>query len=214
MRKTRLLGSAGLLVALLLVGAQALHAGASKPVTFGALLTPSSQPSNAEGGQTCEQNGDFPPGAVCTWVAVEAYHNGGHERAPKTGTIGTVSLISCVAGSFRLEFATANRTTRQGKLLREGPVIRYRADPRQVDPDENTVCGGDDGDDYIIQSFPVNIHMNQGNYFAIRAASTGALYCSGGNGTLLYNPPLAVGKPARKANDAASCDLLVQLTYK
>jgi len=204
----------GLLVALLLVVTQSVGARAAAPLRFGANLTSSSQPSNAEGGQTCDENGDIPSGGICSWVSVQAYHNAGHEKAPRTGTIGKVRLVSCVGGSFRLQFARVKRSTGQARVVRNGPLITYQADPRQVDGDDDTACGGDDGDDYVVQAFTVNVHVNKGEYIAIRAASTGTLYCSGGSGTLLYSPPLGPGGRFRTATDRASCNLLVQLQYK
>jgi len=214
MRMAKLAGLSGVIVALALVGAQSLAARANAPVRFGAKLTTSSQPSNAEGGQSCDENGGILSGGNCSWVSVEAYHNGGHERAPKTGTIGKVRLVSCVAGSFRLQFARVNLASERAKVVRNGPLIRYLADPRQVDDDEDTFCGGEESDDYIIQSFPVDVHVNKGEYIAIRTRSTGTLYCAGGSGVLLFSPPLAPGGPYRDASDGTSCNLLVQLRYK
>jgi hypothetical protein len=147
-------------------------------------------------------------------VSVEAYHNAGREKAPKTGTIGKVRLVSCVRGSFRLQFARVKPALDQARVVRNGPVIRYQADPRQVDGDEDTFCGGEDGDDYIIQTFSVDVHVNKGDYIVIRAATTGTLYCAGGSGVLLFSPPLAPGGVFRDADDDTSCNLLVQLEYK
>jgi hypothetical protein len=213
-RLGKLVGLCAAIAAVALVAAQSLGAHANTPVRFGANLTKESQPSNAEGGQSCDENGNIPSGGNCTWVSVQAYHNGGHEKAPKTGTIGKVRLVSCVAGSFRLQFAAVKRPSRQAKVVRNGPLIHYKADPRQVDDDDDTFCGGEDGDDYIIQSFTVNTHVNRGEFIAIRAATTGTLYCSGGSGVLLFSPPLVPGHGYRHATDDTSCNLLVQLQYK
>ncbi len=214
MRVRKLAGfSALVIVALLLVGAQTLGASTNVPVRFGAKLTNESQPSNAEGGQSCDENGGIPGGATCSWVSVQAYHNGGHEKAPRAGRIGKVRLVSCVAGSFRLQFARVRPSRDQAKFVRNGPMINYQADPRQVDGDDDTFCGGEDGDDYLIQSFAVNVHVNKGDYIVIRTASTGALYCSGGSGVLLFSPPLGTGAGYRNSTDSTSCNLLVQLEY-
>jgi hypothetical protein len=201
------------LAGLVLLAAQPLDASAA-PVRFGAKLTTSSQPSNAESGRSCDENAGIPSGGNCTWVSVEAYQNAGHEKAPKTGTIGRVRLVSCVAGSFRLQFARVLPALGQARVVRNGPLIRYLADPRQVDDNEDTFCGGEEGDDYIIQTFRVNTHVNKGEYIAIRTASTGALYCAGGSGVLLFSPPLAPGGAYRDAEDSTSCNLLVQLQYR
>jgi len=197
--------------ALALVGAQALSAGTTA-VSFGAKLTKSSQPANAEGGKTCANEG-LPAGA-CSWVSVQAYHNGGHERAPKAGTIGKVMLVSCIAGSFRLQLVKAKPRARQATFTRNGPIIRYLADPRQVDNDDETFCGGEDGKDFVIQTFSVHVPVSKGDYIAIKAAKTGTLYCAGGSGVLLFGPALAAGGGSRKANGDTSCNLLVQLQYK
>jgi hypothetical protein len=209
-----LIGSCGLVIALLLVGAQTLSASTAASVSFGAKLTSSSDPSNAESGQTCADNGRIPAATVCTWVSVQAYQNAGHERAPKSGTIGKLRLVSCVAGSFRLQFAAVKPASNQAKIVRDGPLISYKADPRQVDSDPNTVCGGDNADNFKIQTFPVNVHVNRGDYIAIKTTKTGTLYCSGGSGVLLFSPPLATRGAYRRANTNASCNLLVQLQYK
>jgi hypothetical protein len=211
MRKSNAIGC-GLIVTILL-GAGSLQAASKAPATFfGAALTKSSQPANAEGGKSCAD--ELAGAGTCSWVSVRAYQNAGHERAPRTGTIGSVSLVSCVAGSFRLQLATVNPGLRQARIVRNGPLIRYRADPREVDADDETFCGGVDGTDFIVQRFPVNLHVNKGEYIVIQAATTGALYCSGGSGVLLYSPALAPGKAARRANETASCNLLVKLGYR
>jgi hypothetical protein len=203
------------LAVLVTIGAGALRAGAQTQATFfGALLTKQSQPANAESGKPCTQDLEIPAGSPCTWVSVQAYHNGGHEQAPKAGTINQVRVVSCVAGSFRLQLAVGAQTTRRAKIVRNGPVIRYNADPRQIDGDDDTVCGGDDGNDYLIQAFPITLKVNKGELIAIRTPTTGAVYCSGGSGVLLYSPPLAVGAAARKADGSASCNLLVKLRYR
>jgi len=213
MFKSRLIACSGA-IGLVLLGAQSLHATTTGPVRFGAALTSSSDPSNAESGQRCDASNGIPKGSVCSWVSVQAYQNAGHERAPEAGTIGRLRLVSCVAGSFRLEFAAVKPKARQAKIVRDGPVISYKADPRQVDADPNTVCGGDNTDDFKIQTFPVNVQINKGYYIAIRTSKTGTLYCSGGSGVLLFSPSLRVGGGYRRANTDTSCNLLVQLQYK
>lgn len=211
MRISRFLVAAALAAVLVLCGASSLGARGAPATSFGAKLSRSSQPANAEDGRSCAE--EVAGAGACTWVSVQAYRNAGHERAPRTGTVGTVRLVSCVAGSFRLQLASV-RPGRRARIVRNGPLIHYRADPRQIDGDPDTVCGGDDGRDYRIQSFRVNLHVNRGDSIAIRAARTGLLYCSGGSGVLLFSPPLAAGAPSRRATDTASCNLLVQLVYR
>jgi hypothetical protein len=175
------------------------------PTFFGAKLTTQSQPSNAENGQSCDENGGISHGATCTWVAITAFENGSHFTAPRTGTVKHVKLVSCVKGKLRLQLAKASPGARKAKIVANGPEITYRG---------QSPCGGASGDHYVVQSFRVNLHVVKGDYIAIKAASTGTLSCSGGDGFLLYAPPLRVGGPFKKSHSGASCDLLVQLSYK
>jgi hypothetical protein len=180
-------------------------ATASTPTYFGAKLSSQSQPSNAESGQTCDENGGIPHGSTCTWVAITAFENGSHFTAPRTGTVRHVKLVSCVKGKFRLQLARAEPSARKARIVVNGPEIRYAG---------QSPCGGTNGDHFVVQSFRVRLHVAKGDYIAIKAASTGTLSCSGGDGFLLYAPPLHVGGPLRKSHSGASCDLLVQLSYR
>jgi hypothetical protein len=200
MRKTRIFGSTTLAVALLTLGFQYASAGASPATFFGADLDTHSQPSNAEGGQTCDKNHGIPHGSLCTWVSIEAYHNGGHEQAPITGTIHHVNLVSCVAGSFTIQLAHAKPSKHKAQVVRDGPLINYAGQAK---------CRNK----FLVQSFPVDLHVDAGDYIAITTDKTGALYCAGGSGLLLYAPPLSPGGPLTKTKSSASCNLLVQLSY-
>jgi hypothetical protein len=211
-RTRRLLCGAVVAASLLSIGAHTTNAGAAG-LSFGGKVDNFSDPSNAEGGIRCDQNHGIPHGSTCTWVSVQAYHNGGHEQAPATGTIKHVKLVSCVAGSFVLQFAKASPSAHTAQVVRNGPTINYKADPRQIDNDPNTFCGGDGGDQFIVQTFAVNVHVNKGEYIAIKAAKGGPFYCSGGSGLLLFAPPLATGGATKHANATASCNLMVQLNY-
>ena len=193
---------------LILVGLTASSGNAATartPTFFGARLTSQSQPSNAENGQSCDENGGIRHGSTCTWVAISAFENGSHFTAPKTGTVKHVKLVSCKAGKFRLQLAHARPGTRKAKIVAQGPEITYHG---------QNPCGGASGDHYIVQSFRVSLHVTKGDYIAIKARSTGTLSCSGGDGFLLYAPPLPVGGPFKQSHSGASCDLLVQLSYK
>jgi hypothetical protein len=210
MRKRSLVGSSGLIVALLLTVLQALPAGAT-PVRFGAKLSNTSQPTGAE---SCDQNAGIPNHATCTWVAESAFENGDHFKAPKDGTIGKVRLISCAPGVFTLQLARVKPALDKAKVVRNGPVIHYQADPRQADNDPNTQCGGDNGDDYIIQTFSVNVHVNKGDYIAVLARKPGFLHNSGGGPQLLFSPPLSPGGSYQRADGDSSADLMLQLQYR
>jgi hypothetical protein len=197
-----------LMAPLILVGLTASSgsaATATAPTFFGAKLTSQSQPSNAENGQSCDENGGIRHGATCTWVAISAFENGSHFTAPRTGTVKHVKLVSCKAGKFRLQLARANPSAHKARIVVNGPEISYHG---------QSPCGGASGDHYIVQSFRVRLHVTKGDYIAIKARSTGTLSCSGGDGFLLYAPPLPVGGPLKKSHSGASCDLLVQLSYR
>ena len=206
-------GVGGVLIAALVLSMNVAPVGAASG-SFGAKLDSTSQPSNAEGGRFCDEESGIPSGSACTWVATSAYRNAGRERAPRNGTIGKVSLVSCVAGSFRLQLARVKPAQGTAKVVRNGPVIRYAADPRELDADQDTYCGGEDGTDYIVQTFNVSVPVTAGEYIAFKAKSTGTLYCSGDSGVDLYAPPLAVGGSYAPSTTDTSCLMLVKLTYK
>ena len=210
MRKGSLIGANGLLISLLLVAMQAVPASAA-PVRFGAKLSNTSQPTGAE---SCDQNSGIPNHATCTWVALSAFENGDHFRAPKDGTIGKVRLITCAPGVFTLQLARVKPLLHRAKVVRNGPVIHYAADPRAVDNNPDTFCGGDNGDDYIIQGFPVTVHVNQGDYIAVSARKPGFIHNSGGGPQLLFAPPLSPGGSFQTADGDSSADLMLQLVYK
>lgn len=195
------------LVAPLIVAALTASPGSAAttlPSFFGAKLTSQSQPSNAQSGQACDESGGIPQGSTCTWVAITAFENGSHFTAPRTGTVKHVKLVSCVAGKFRLQLAHAHLSTRQARIVASGPEITYAG---------QSPCGGTTGDHYIVQTFAVHLPVAKGDFIAIKTASTGTLSCSGGDGFLLYAPPLPVGGPLKTSHSGASCDLLVQLSY-
>jgi hypothetical protein len=193
---------------LILVGVTASSgsaATATAPTFFGAKLSTQTQPSNAENGQSCDENAGIRHGSTCTWVAISAFENGSHFTAPRTGTVKHVKLVSCKAGKFRLQLAKARPGARKAKIVVNGPQITYHG---------QSPCGGVNGDHFVVQSFRVKLGVTKGDYIAIKARSTGTLSCSGGDGFLLYAPPLPVGGPFKTSHSGASCDLLVQLSYK
>jgi hypothetical protein len=198
-------GVAPLIVVGLTAASGSAATTAKAPSYFGAKLTSQSEPSNAESGQSCDEQSGIPHGSTCTWVAISAFENGSHFTAPRAGTIRHVRLVSCVKGSFRLQLAWAHPRDSKAKIAVNGPEIKYHG---------QNPCGGQNGDKFVVQSFKVKLKVKKGEYVAIKARSTGTLSCSGGDGFLLYAPPLRVGGPYRKSHSGASCDLLVQLSYK
>jgi hypothetical protein len=95
----------------------------------------------------------------------------------------------------------------RARVLRNGPTINYKGDTRAV-------CGGDDGDAFVVQSFPVNFSVTRGDYIGIYASKVGPLYCSGGSGVDLFSPPLGSSTAYRTRTDTTSCNLMIQLTYR
>ncbi len=202
----------GLLASVLLIVAQSFPAGAST-ASFGAKLDRFTQPSNAEGGRACSDVGSIPEGVACTWVAHRAHRNEGKQAAPRDGTIRQVKLISCVAGSFRLQLARSRSSGDEAKIVRNGPLISYKADKYETDGDPDTFCGGEDADEFAVQSFNVNFTVRKGDLIAINAKQTGTLYCSGDNGVNVFHPTLPVGGPYAPADDETSCMMLIRLVY-
>ena len=204
-----LIGAGWLVLTSLIVIALAVPAQAA-PAAFGAKLTRSSQPTGPE---RCDQSAGISDGAKCTWVATTAFENGDHFVAPKDGTITKVQLVSCVGGAFRLQIARVNAARTKAKVVRNGPTIDYAPDPRQVDGNPDTFCGGNDGNDYIVQSFTVNVAVHQGDYIAAKAKRLGFLHNSGGGNTLLFDPPLVPGGPFTPKDGESSADLMLRLIY-
>jgi hypothetical protein len=198
---------------MLMLALQVAPVAAAKP-GFGASLNKFSQPSNAEFGRKCSQSPVIGFGKTCTWVAKTAFHNGNKFKAPKNGRIGKVKLVSCVKGSFKLQLARVRRGANKARIVRSGPYIRYKADPRHIDGNSETYCGGEVGDDFKVQTFRVNVPVKKGEYIAIKTKKTGTLNCSSGNGTMVHAPALPVGGAFKKAKDNMSCDMLVRLVYK
>ncbi len=179
MRHPRRLGISGLLALLMLVSIAPLSVSASTPVRFGAKLTHSTQPTGKE---SCDDYAGVHNNATCTWVAVEAFENGGHERAPKDGTIGKVRLISCQGGSFVVQVARARQSQHKAKVVRNGPKLTYVQDTQPGG------CGGINGDNYKIQSFSVSLKVSKGDYIAVKAPAIGFLHNSSSGDALRVRP--------------------------
>jgi hypothetical protein len=185
----------------------AIPASAATPVRFGAKLTRFTQPTPAE---TCRDNTGGPSGSTCTWVAVVAFENmstGSNQKAPKAGTIGKVRLISCVKGSFTVQVARKQSGTQKYKVVKNGPVISYKKDT------QTGGCGGEDGDNYKIQSFNVSFTVKKGDYIAVKASKVGFIHNSSSGDSYLFRPPLAAGGSYRSRN-GSSGGLLIQFQYR
>jgi hypothetical protein len=192
-----------LVAAVLAAGVAVAAAGADAAFRFGSKLDTTVQPSNAESAHPCRP---AHPEKRCTWVVNEAYGrpNGGH-KAPRRGTITKIRLIAGESGAFRLQIVRAHKNAAGnwvGKAVRNGPTIHYGGQP---DPDEP----------YRVEVFTVSVPVKQGDRLAIRARKTSTLRCSsGGDNTLLFTPPLAVGQSFRRATDDDGCWMLLEAVVR
>jgi hypothetical protein len=178
------------------MGAILVAPSSSMAFRFGSELTPETQPSNAGGGHECAPN----PG-VCTWVMNEAYGRpDGGERSQYRGRLKRIRLIAQDPGSFRLQIVKVNPEG-AGKVVRRGPVINYEGQPLNAQPD----------DPYLIESFPVRIRIKRGHRLAIKTSSTSLVRCSsGGDNSLLWQPPLAFGAGFSQPDADDGCWLLIE----
>ncbi len=199
MRRRDRLWFCGLVVSLLMSALPALPTSAAT-MRFGARLDRFTQPTPAE---RCSQHGSIPDNKTCTWVMKVAYQNVSGTKAPKGGTINRVRLISCVAGSFTVQVARKQSGTQRFKVVKSPRTINYVADNR-------TECGGEDGDDYRIQSFSVNFTVNKGDYIAVKAKRVGFMRNSSSGDTYLFEPPLG---SSYRSRDTSTGNMLIQYQY-
>ncbi len=193
----------GFLVSVMLAALPVLPASAA-PVRFGARLTHSTQPTPRE---TCASTVGRSSTSYCTWVAVEAFENGDHERAPKDGTIGRVRIISCIGGSFTPQVARYRRSDHKARIVRSGPTLTYVKDT------QSGGCGGEDGDNYKIQSFRVSLRVSQGDYIAVKATKIGFIHNSSSGDAQVYYPALSTGGSYHSADESTG-GMLIQYEYR
>lgn len=181
---------------------------AAAPVKFGAKLDPTVQPSNSLPGLRCIADPlRFSP---CTMVQNEAYGrpDGGH-IAPKTGTIKRIRLIAGGPGTTRIETVKVKQktlfTSQEGKLVHKGPKISY-----QGQTEANWESGS-----YRVESFAVNMRINEGEQLAIHSGNTSMIRCSsGGDNTLLYPLTYYPKHPFNAAEGSDGCWLLLEAIYR
>lgn len=180
---------------------------AAAPVQFGAKLSSMTDPANSTPARPCDE---MAPGRACTMIENQA-----RERpdslitAPKSGTIKQVRLVAGGPGSFQLQIAQVKRSTlfgtNEAKVVRNGPVIHYTG---------QTEANFEEGV-FKVESFKVSVPVRKGQYLAIKAKSTSALYCAGGgNDILTYQPSLMAGGSFRPATSTDGCDLLLGATIR
>jgi hypothetical protein len=176
----------------------ASSAGATK---FGAELTPDTQPSNSSvEGAPCELNDP----TLCTRVSMEAYGRpDGGERAPKSGTIKKISVISLGPDTFRFLLAEAKPASERAKVVYRSKKLRTQG---QADLNADT---------YTIETFKVNAPVEKGQYLATESKRSSMLRCSsGGPNQLLFQPALPLSGPFETATDTDGCWLLLEAKIK
>lgn len=177
------------------IGLLALTAAAPAATTFGSKLN--HEPTPAE---TCNSR---KPSNMCSWVMTIAQANVGKEVAPINGTIAKLRLRSCSKGSFVLQMVRAETATDQARAIRTGPTINYVGDPKN--------CNGGT----FIETFNVNVPVLAGERMAVVATKVGFIYNASGDGTLVFDPPLADGGTFRTTTGEGlgSGILLLQAIY-
>ncbi len=188
-----------LLAATIVATALAFNAGsaqAAQTQSFGSDLDRTVQPSNA--GTAHECNGF--EGKTCTWVMDEAYGNPGGEESPKAGKLKSVKLIAGEAGSFKLQIVKT-RNDGASKVVANGPTINYDGQT-----DENY-----DTSSYNVEKFEVDVQIPAGARLAIKTKETSTLRCSsGGDNTLLHQPPLQAGAGFVDPDSDDGCWMLLE----
>ena len=194
----------GLLAALACLALMAAPAAglAKAPVKFGSKLDPTVQPSNSLPGHPCTQEA---PGKPCTFVQNEAYGRpDGGERAPRSGRIRKIRLIAGGPGSFRLQVAKV-KTNQRAKVVANGPKISYGGQTE----------ANFESDDYRVETFKVNVPVHRGDQLALRGNYTSMLRCSsGGDNTLIYQPPLRLRSPFQPVADTDGCWILIEAVIR
>lgn len=176
-------------------GVLALTASVEAATSFGSKLN--HEPTPAESCNSRKASN------MCSWVMTIAQQNVGKEVAPINGTIAQLKLRSCSAGSFVLQLVRAETATDQARAIRTGPTINYVGSKRN--------CNGGT----FIETFNVNVPVLAGERMAVVATKVGFIYNASGDGTLVFDPPLADGGVFRTTTGEGlgSGILLLQAIY-
>jgi hypothetical protein len=136
----------------------------------------------------------------------EAYRRAAAYVAPKTGTIGTISLVGVTPGKFRLQVVKVRGkgSSTKARLVANGPVINYAGQPG----------GQDNGPPFRVESFRVKVPIAKGQVLAVKAHKISFAYCSGATGVAEFTPPLARSATFRANTGQEDCLLLLEATYK
>jgi len=207
MRIRRSVRIVGVLAAMVLMLAQATMVDASTHVRWGSKLDSSVQPQNFN--RSCD-NSAASPNPNCTWMFRHVFNRPGGQKAPKDGYIDKVRVISCDPGSFYLQFGKIRHKPNHPDLYQ----AKVRATSAKV-----SFAGDADGcsdSHYDVRTIDIpDIHVNQGEYFGVRAKMALALRCNSGSTHVLeFVPPLANGSSYTNPDDTNGCDPLIELQYR
>jgi hypothetical protein len=159
------------------------------------------QPTAPKGGFSCKDADPSLGTGQCTRVAVsfDKGSPGNHAKAPKNGVIKKINVVASGPGKFRL-FMARVRGGNKAKVRKRGPSLSYQ---------------GDSTAPYTIEHLPLHLRVKRGDYLSIQARRTSMLSCTSGSvRNLLFEPPLVVGDPLRKADGTGTCSLLIQAVYR
>ncbi len=180
---------------------------APAPVTFGAKLNGSIQPSNSFSPHACRETTG--KAGACTRILMQAYGapNTG-QLAPKDGIIHKIKIVAGDSGSFNIEIAqvkpaSIKNDTGSARIVAIGRKINYQGQG-----------GVDNGGPYRVETFNVHIAVKKGEYLAIQSTSTSFERCSGGGANqLMYQPPLKQSTQYKTASHHDGCFLLLEAQY-
>ena len=174
-------------------------AGGEVRVSFGSTLA--AAPTETEVPATCDPitGNDF---GTCTRVAVGFAAGGavvGQVRAPVSGVIRRIRLRSRIAGLARVTLARVNSLDEDAgsgsaRVVSTGRTLHVRGKGS-------------------VETFRVKLRVRRGDYLALQGRSFGAMACRGGDvEQLVFQPALAVRRPAESTTVTDACTLLVQAT--
>ena len=146
-----------------------------------------------------EECRDDRPDRLCSWVMTIAQNAPGRERAPKDGTIARIRILACSGGTFVLQVARADPANERARVIRSGPLINYRGHPDN--------CGEEEV--FRIETFRVNVPVRKGDYLAVVGNKIGFIYNASGDGTLVFDRPLADGARFRRASEGTGSGILM-----
>ena len=200
MRDRRLTTLGALLVALMLTAIAPLTTSAATGTRFGAKLT--------------KDDAADPPRVVPRQQPLGHLHLGrrrgvrerrqGEGAAERHHPQGPAHLLR--RGQLHGPGGTRQAGEDKAKIVRSGPTINYAKDT------QSGGCGGPDEDNYKIQSFSVNFHVNEGDYIAVKGNKVGFIHNSSSGDALKFRPTLPVGGSYEVADDDTG-SLLIQFEY-